>query len=294
MKRNSLLLIGATLFLGGFIWLWCGQETMTENEVHGRQVTFDNLESDGNAYGGIQRHPSVVDGLPQNPYWREVGGVSSLLLAAFQKNFLTGGGEEKEVQNQSEFTERMIAAGNWRHVDSALSLFESTNLVVDDSVVTTFQDLIGVEMSSSSNMLIKQVEFYRQWEAARGRADAHFPHAKMNDFPLAFAPEMHFEYFSGARSVDLECLRSAAVLRDKAIRDYSALRLDRAILLPSIEQAVLDIGVTIPHRDKEEAFRASIPDYDNVMKGIEEVEREYVSGLRALLVSYGIPVLEGR
>lgn len=294
MKRSFLLLTGAALFLGGLIWLWIGKDTISGKEVPGLQNPAPIRESDIHGPGELQRFPVPVEEVSPEPYWREVEGVSGMLLAAFQKNYLSDGGEEKEVRNQSDFTERMIAAGNWAYIDNALALFDTTDLVVDNSASITFQDLVGIEMSASSNMLIKQVEFYRQWKKESKREGAHFPHAKIRDFPLAFAPEMHFEYFTGMQSIDLDCVRSAAVLRDKAIRNYAALRLDRAILLPSIEQAVVDIGVTIPHREKEEAFRASIPDYDNVMKGIEDVEREYVSGLLALLVSHGISVLEER
>lgn len=152
-----------------------------------------------------------------------------------------------------------------------------------------FDDLLMPDFYSVSNMLHSQKSEFLRWQGQAAGGHVHFRSDSLETFPLNFPPEVHFAQISGVKEgweYSDELLEAGSLVRDTAVKQYSAHILEEFILLQSMEAAAKQLDIEADYDEKESLFLAAIPQYRSVKDSLQEVDQGYRQALENLVASF--------
>lgn len=290
-------LVVAALLLAGLLALWLPWEHEDPHE----HPTPAHPESSGTPPSPSSVDPIGRAGTPDEApperlvNWRDSMDLRGEFMNRFNACFITNGGQDAMAEYVLDRTKATKNDASGTRLQESIEKLEASNLTVKEVSASLYTELVYGGYFIAGNFLSNNVRWYNQWVAEREKPEYALPVHRMLRQPMDYPPEMIVSYWTGSTDeVDIpeDLVSRLAHLRDTFILQYCHCYQEGFMMEPCLNQIVKELGIVISDTERSEAFSALLPEFDSINRALETSKQGYFLGVRSLMASAGMPVIE--
>lgn len=285
--------IGAGLLLAGLLALyldWPRNPPVSESVPNrGQTESGIRLDSEGPL---TRRDPTDIGQKQSEVYWRDYPNIEREFVARVTQ-IAAERGEAYMAEYIMRITEERRDTEPGQRLIRLVKRMGDTTMPTGKIPSGTFNHLLFGADAEVGNFLQSQLDHYREWENTRHADGYKAPLEEMRFQPLDFSPESYVSVFCPAINFD-EIEPSLWVglgdLRNRSLLLYSDLFQQQFILSYSINQAIRELGLNIPLKERPDALRHLVPQFASLEDQMRQIGLSYVVELRSRLIGQGFEV----